>query len=94
MSTMRTDATNMGERKEENTGTHRRRYASRDEVNNRYYFAASASDEALFREFFSSWNGLEIESVETAKMRFGSNVVTHGKRDSLIRRLAKAFPSP
>ena len=67
---------------------------NREELNSRYYFAASASDDALFREFFSSWIGLEAERVETARMRYGDNVVTHGKKESLPGRLAKAFVNP
>ncbi|MCC8190084.1 MAG: magnesium-translocating P-type ATPase, partial [Planctomycetes bacterium] len=66
----------------------------REEMDARLFRASAADLETLCQEFSSSWNGLDREGVEESRERCGANIVTHGKKDSLFKRLAKAFINP
>jgi len=66
----------------------------RDEVRGRINFAATAETEELFRKLGTTSEGISVKFVDDYRDRFGSNKVTHGKRVSVLQRLAKAFVNP
>jgi Mg2+-importing ATPase len=68
--------------------------ARREEVSARLKFAASAESMELFDKFGTSQNGLDEESVDESRDLYGDNKVTHGKKDSLMKRLFGAFVNP
>jgi len=75
-----------------------KRYAAEivrhDEVRKRLSFAASAEIEELFNKFGTSPEGIDESNVTDYRDRYGDNKVTHGKKESLVKRLFKAFVNP
>ena len=66
----------------------------RDEVRNRVKFAATAETEKLLTKLGTTPEGLGEELVEESREKYGDNRVTHGKKVSLPKRIAKAFVNP
>ncbi|MDR2941616.1 MAG: magnesium-translocating P-type ATPase, partial [Treponema sp.] len=66
----------------------------RDEVRDRMKFAAAAETEELLRKLGTTQDGISVKWVTDYRDRCGSNQVTHGKKMTLPKRLAKAFINP
>ncbi|MCI6400663.1 MAG: magnesium-translocating P-type ATPase [Candidatus Fimivicinus sp.] len=66
----------------------------RDQVNERLRYAAVNEIDQVYAYFDTSAHGLTQERVENARETFGSNIVTHGKKEPLIKRLFNAFVNP
>ena len=66
----------------------------RDQVNERLRYAAVNEIDQVYAYFNTSAHGLTQERVENARETFGSNIVTHGKKEPLIKRLFNAFVNP
>ncbi|MCL1861054.1 MAG: magnesium-translocating P-type ATPase [Proteobacteria bacterium] len=66
----------------------------RDELNSRLKFAAASEKEILFNKLGTTLEGLNEALVDDAREKFGNNRVTHGKKDSLFKRICKAFINP
>ncbi len=66
----------------------------RDQVNERLRYAAVNEIDQVYAYFDTSAHGLTQERVENAREAFGSNIVTHGKKEPLIKRLFNAFVNP
>jgi Mg2+-importing ATPase len=66
----------------------------REEVRGRLIFAASVSEEELREKLGAPRGGLTEDQVEDSRDRYGDNRVTHGKKVSYARRIAKAFINP
>ena len=66
----------------------------REGVRERLRFASAAQIEALFSELETGHAGLTEDRVDDARDKFGDNNVTRGKKESLPKRLAKAFINP
>ncbi|MCL2651893.1 MAG: cation-transporting P-type ATPase, partial [Candidatus Azobacteroides sp.] len=66
----------------------------RDAVRERLRFAATVETGELFSKLETGIKGLTEDHVEDARDKYGDNNVTHGKKESLLRRLAKAFINP
>ena len=66
----------------------------RGEVAGRLRFAAAAEMAELLARLETSPEGLSEARVEESRDRYGDNIVTHGKKESLPKRLAKAFINP
>lgn len=64
------------------------------EVKKRLLFAASSTQEQLFTRFGTGTNGLTEAAVEKSRDAYGDNVVTHGKREPLCKRIFNAFVNP
>ena len=60
----------------------------------RYLAFARMDAEQLFKEFNSSFEGLNEKSTLAAREAYGKNEISHGKKQSLFRRLADAFVNP
>jgi len=57
-------------------------------------FAAAASADELSRAAGTTPGGLAENSISKNRAQFGANIITHGKKDSLAKRLSKAFINP
>lgn len=66
----------------------------RDQVNERLRYAAVNEIDQVYAYFNTSAHGLTRERVENAREAFGANIVTHGKKEPLIKRLFHAFVNP
>lgn len=65
-----------------------------DGVRERLLYAASHDDAQLFVKFGSGEHGLLESLVEEAEETYGRNVVSHGRRESWMHRICKAFVNP
>ena len=66
----------------------------RDQINDRLKFAAENSRKNVFAALSTSQEGLADEQVEQLRELHGDNNVTHGKKESLFKRLCNAFINP
>ena len=66
----------------------------RDEQNRRIRYAATNPVPEVLKELHTTLCGLDMEEVSASRTRYGSNKVTHEKKESLLRRLADAFINP
>lgn len=66
----------------------------RDEQNHRIEFAAGNPIEEILNSVHTNINGLDEENVELNRTKYGSNKVTHEKKQSVWKRLAGAFINP
>ncbi|HKM03503.1 MAG TPA: magnesium-translocating P-type ATPase [Lachnospiraceae bacterium] len=68
--------------------------ANRNLVIERITFAASHEISSILNSLNTSENGLLELEVESSREEYGSNIVTHGKKQSLFERIVKAFINP
>lgn len=66
----------------------------RDEQNQRIQFAAANSVQEVLKSLHTTLRGLDAEAVMVSRTKYGSNKVTHEKKQSLAKRLAAAFINP
>ena len=66
----------------------------RGEVRERLLYVATHSGEQLFQKLGTDESGIPEILVDTARETYGSNAVTHGKKESLLKRIGKAFVNP
>ena len=66
----------------------------REKVNERLRFASSHEVHAVLKHLETTGKGLPSGMVEQARGRYGDNIVTHGKKESLLMRICKAFVNP
>lgn len=65
-----------------------------DEQNQRIQFAAANSVQEVLKSLHTTLRGLDAEAVMVSRTKYGSNKVTHEKKQSLAKRLAGAFINP
>lgn len=68
--------------------------ARSQEVKKRLLTASSSQEAQLFAAYGTSSSGLTEEAAEESRVTYGDNVVTHGKRESLGKRIFNAFVNP
>lgn len=68
--------------------------ARQNEVRERLLYAAAHSTEQLFQKLGTDEAGLSEPLVDTARETYGCNIVTHGKKESLFKRVCSAFINP
>lgn len=66
----------------------------RDEQNRRIHYAATHPIKEVLKSLDTTLRGLSDEGVATNRTKFGTNKVTHQKKQSLPKRLAGAFVNP
>lgn len=66
----------------------------RGKVVERLNFAMTHEPEEIYELFGTSANGMSEEESESVRDAYGDNVVTHGKKETLFRRIVKAFVNP
>ncbi len=68
--------------------------ALREQQNRRLSWAATNSAFEVMKHLYTTPSGLDAETVVDSRTKYGSNRVTHGKKESLPKRLAGAFINP
>ncbi len=66
----------------------------REEVFERLSFAESHAPQKVFEFLGTSEEGLTEEQVEESREKYCDNVITHGKQESLFKRIFNAFVNP
>lgn len=66
----------------------------RDEQNHRIEHAATNPIKEVLKSLHTTLRGLDAENVAVSRTKYGSNKVTHEKKQSLVKRLAGAFINP
>ena len=66
----------------------------RDEQNQRIQFAAANPVQEVLKSLHTTLRGLDAEAVAVSRTKYGSNKVTHEKKQSQAKRLAGAFINP
>lgn len=66
----------------------------RDEQNHRIQYVATSSTKDVLKRLHSTLCGLDAEDVSVSRTKYGTNKVTHEKKQSLAKRLAGAFINP
>ena len=64
------------------------------EDNNTFRELSLLKIEEVLKKFNSSLNGLEEHQVEENREKYGENVIIHGKKKNLIRKITEAFINP
>ena len=66
----------------------------RDEQNQRIQFAAANPVQEVLKSLHTTLRGLDAEAVAVSRTKYGSNKVTHEKKQALAKCLAGAFINP
>ncbi|MEW8972842.1 MAG: magnesium-translocating P-type ATPase [Tissierellaceae bacterium] len=66
----------------------------RDEINNRLLNASKFEIEKVYEALDSSKNGKTEAQVDSARERYGENIVDFKKEDSILKRIIEAFVNP
>ncbi len=66
----------------------------REEVFERLFFAESHSPQEVLEYLGTSIDGLNEEQVEDSRDKYCDNAITHGKKESLLKRIVNAFVNP
>ena len=66
----------------------------RDEQNHRIEHAATNPIKEVLKSLHTTLRGLDTENVSVSRTKYGTNKVTHEKKQSLAKRLAGAFINP
>ena len=69
-------------------------FIQNDMVKERLLYAAFHDKFQIFDQLETTENGMSQHLVEQAREVYGSNHVTHGKKESLLGRIGKAFVNP
>ena len=65
-----------------------------DEIKERLRWASAHAEAEVFERFATRQNGLDAQGVELAKEKYGSNIVSQGKKNAAVKRFFSAFISP
>lgn len=66
----------------------------RDEQNHRIEHAATNPIKEVLKSLHTTLRGLDAENIVVSRTKYGTNKVTHEKKQSLAKRLAGAFINP
>ena len=66
----------------------------RNEIKERLLFSATNDSGLVYERLGATAYGLSCEQVKIARESYGDNTVTHGKTDSLLKRICNAFAKP
>ena len=65
-----------------------------DAIRERLDWAAAHGEEEILRKYGTPGDGLTAELAERSRERYGTNILTYGKRESVVKRLFSAFINP
>lgn len=63
-------------------------------VKKRLLNAARKNPDTLLIQYDNDFNGFDIEKIDEMRDQYGSNIITHQKHDSILKRLFEAFVNP
>lgn len=66
----------------------------RETVNEKLKYAATLEWNKFYEEFQTSSEGMTKEQLEASEEAYGKNIVTHGQKESLFKRICGAFVNP
>lgn len=66
----------------------------RETVNEKLKYAATLEWTKFYEEFQTSSEGMTNEQLEISEENYGKNIVTHGQKESLFKRICGAFINP
>lgn len=66
----------------------------RNKVNSRLKYAAENSPEKLYERFCTTEHGILEQDIAQARETYGENIVSRGKRETLLKRIGNAFINP
>ena len=66
----------------------------KDQVNERMQFAADHEIEQIYDSVGTTESGMSEALVDFARETYGNNAVSHGKKNSLLKRICTAFINP
>ena len=66
----------------------------RETVNEKLKYAATLEWNKFYEEFQTSSEGMTKEQLEASEENYGKNIVTHGQKESLFKRICGAFINP
>lgn len=66
----------------------------RETVNDKLKYAATLEWNQFYEEFQTSSEGMTNEQLELSEEYYGKNIVTHGQKESLFKRICGAFINP
>jgi len=69
-------------------------YAGAEEIRERMMLASSGEAADVLSGFGTTAYGLTEDLAETSREKYGDNIVTHGKKNSLLQRICSAFINP
>lgn len=69
-------------------------FVRKDHVKERLLFVSACTASQALQTLHTTANGLSASFVEAAQDTYGKNIVTQGKKDSLFKRICKAFINP
>ena len=62
--------------------------------NEKMYDAAISSTSEIMRKYETPSSGLTEEQAEASREKYGENILTYGKKNSVLKRLLSAFVNP
>ena len=65
-----------------------------DAIRERLVWAAAHGEEEILRKYGTPGDGLTAELAERSRERYGTNILTYGKRESVVKRLFSVFINP
>lgn len=65
-----------------------------NEIRERLLFAATHNSEELFEKLGADKSGMSELLIEVSEKTYGNNIITHGKKESLFKRIWNAFVNP
>ena len=65
-----------------------------DAIRERLDWAAAHGEEEILRKYGTPGDGLTAELAERSRERYGTNILTYGKRESAVKRMFSAFINP
>lgn len=71
-----------------------RNMVRRETVNEKLKYAATVEWNKFYEEFQTSSEGMTNAQLEVSEEEYGKNIVTHGQKESLVKRICGAFINP
>ncbi|WP_044293033.1 magnesium-translocating P-type ATPase [Robinsoniella peoriensis] len=71
-----------------------RNMVRRETVNEKLKYAATVEWNKFYEEFQTSSEGMTNAQLEVSEQEYGKNIVTHGQKESLVKRICGAFINP
>ena len=69
-------------------------FTNYNEVKERLLFSANNTQDQVFDILGTCEEGMTEIQIEKSQEKYGNNIVTHGKKDSLFKRICDAFINP
>jgi Mg2+-importing ATPase len=65
-----------------------------DEVKERIIMAATSQEAVVLKRLGTTDSGISVDTAEKLRERYGKNIITQGKKNSVLKRICTAFINP